>query len=410
MRRGWSAVWGNPVLGLLGLALRNLLRNPGRTLAVLVGVMVVTGTAFAGGLIGRGVDHAVARGLDRLGADLMVVPAGAAGELHTALVMGLPTAFYMEGERALAEIRSIEGVKAASPQIFVATLASSACCTGHLMLVGYDPSTDFTVTPWLRRELGRELAPDEVLVGNHILGVTGDPLTFYGTTFRLGARLDPTGMGMDETVFLPQEAVWKMAERSHELAEQPLEVPQGHVSAILVALDEGADAAAVATEIGRRVGGVAVITAGDVALSVAEDLALLMSGLVPVTLSVLLIALLLFVVLFFAIARERRREIGLLRAMGATAGQSVRALVLEATLLGGLGGLAGVTGGGAVYGLFKEAIMVSYTLPFLYPPAGEQALLAAAVVVLAAAGGALVAAWPALRLTRLEPHEAIHAR
>lgn len=398
------------VPGLMRLAARNLLRSPGRTLAVLLGVMVVAGTAFAGGLIGRGVNHAVARGLDRLGADLMVVPEGAVEQTHTALVMGLPTAFYMEGEAALAQIRAIDGVEAASPQIFVETLASSACCTGHLMLVGYDPATDFTVKPWLRRELGRELATDEVLVGNHILGLTGDPLLFYGSTFRLAARLDPTGMGMDETVFLPADAVWEIAARSHEVATEPLEIPPGHVSAILVALADPSAAPAVAAEIAQRLDGVAVISAGQIARGVAADLAALMAGLVPITLALLLIALLLFLILFFAIAQERSREIGLLRAMGATAGQSVRALILEATLLGGLGGVAGVVVGGAVYALFKEAIMVSYTLPFLYPPPGEQMLLAAVVVLLSASGGVLAAAVPALRLARLEPHEAIFAR
>lgn len=395
--------------GMVRLAARNLLRNPGRTMVVLIAVMVVAGTAFAGGLIGRGVAHAVGRGLERLGADLMVVPEGAAEATHTALVMGLPTAFYMEGAGRLEAIRAVEGVAAASPQIFVETLASSACCTGYLMLVGYDPETDFTVKPWLRQNLNRDLAPDEVVVGSHILGVTGDPLTFYGSTFRLAARLDPTGMGMDETVFLPAPAVWEMAERSRELATEPLEIPEGHVSAILVKLEEGADPGRVAAEIERRVDGVTVITAGQIARSVAGDLSLLMASLVPVLVSQVAVAVLLFVILFFAIARERSREIGLLRAMGATAGQATGALVLEAALLSGLGGLAGVLAGWAVYGLFKEAIMVSYTLPFLYPPAAEQALLAAVVVGLAAAGGALAAAVPARRLARLEPHEAICA-
>src|SRR5690554_3914598 len=138
MRRGESGVRFSDRPGILRLAARNLLRNPGRTLLVLLGVMVVAGTAFAGGLIGRGVAHAVGLGLERLGADLMVVPEGAAEKTHTALVMGLPAAFYMEGASRLEAIRAVEGVEAASPQIFVETLASSACCTGHLMLVGYD--------------------------------------------------------------------------------------------------------------------------------------------------------------------------------------------------------------------------------------------------------------------------------
>lgn len=397
-------------LGLVRLAARNLLRNPGRTLAVLIGVMLVAGTAFAGGLISRGVNHAVNRGLERLGADLMVVPRGAVEETHTALVMGQPVAFYMEGQEALEQIAALEGVRAVSPQIYVETLASSACCTGHLMLVGYDPETDFTVKPWLRRALTRELAPDEVLVGNHILGLPGDPLLFYGSTFRLAARLDPTGMGMDETVFLPAPAVWEIAERSHEVAEQPLHIPEGHISAILVALEEPSRAEAVAGQIEERLPEVSVLTAGQIAGGVSDSLSGLMATLTPITLGILLVALLLFLVLFVAIAQERAREIGLLRAMGATANQAIFALVLEAALLGALGGAAGVLGGGAVYALFKEAIMVSYTLPFLFPTAVQQTQLALLVIGSAALGGLLSAAYPAWRLARLEPHHTIHSR
>lgn len=394
--------------GHVRLACRNLLRNPGRTLAVMLGVLLVAGTAYAGGLISLGVRHAVTTGLDRLGADLMVVPAGAVAQTHTALVMGEPVAFYMDGG-LVAKVASMDGVRAVSPQVFVESMASSACCTGRLMLVGYDPASDFTVKPWLRYALQRELAPDEILVGNHVLGLTGDPMTFYGTEFRIAARLDPTGMGMDETVFLPLEAVWEMSRNSVTRAEEPLSIPDGHLSAILVQLDDPGLAPAVAARI-EALGGVSVVTAGQIARGVQGDLAGLMAYLVPIVLGVLLAALLLFVILFAAIARERSREIGLLRAMGATAKQAVTALLLEAALLGALGGLSGVLAGRLVYGLFEEAIRLSYTLPFLYPSAGQQSALGTAVVILAGLGGALATAWPAWRLTRLDPHHAIHAR
>jgi len=397
------------VPGLWRLAALNLLRNPGRSIAVLLGVLLVAGTAFAGGLITLGVNHAVDTGLARLGADLMVVPKGSVDSTHTALVMGEPVTFYMDGA-ILNQVAAIPGVKAASPQIYVETLASSACCTGRLMLVGYDPDSDFTVKPWLRNALNRTLEPDEILVGNHILGVTGDPLKFYGSTFRIAARLDPTGMGIDETVFLPAPAVWEMAKQSVTLAEKPLSIPDGHVSAILVGLSDPAKAPEIASQIESQINGVSVLTAGQITQGVSDDLDGLMSYLLPITIGVLLVALVLFVILFAAIAHERSREIGLLRALGATSRQAISALLMEAAFMGALGGLAGVLAGYAVYGIFKTAIMVSYTLPFLYPSAPQQIVLGVAVVALAALGGALAAAYPAMRLARLDPHHAIHAR
>lgn len=395
--------------GLGRLALLNLLRNPGRTIAVLLGVLLVAGTAFAGGLITRGVQHAVDKGLDRLGADLMVVPKGSVDATHTALVMGEPVAFYMDGA-IIGQIAATPGVRVASPQIFVETLASSACCTGRLFLVGYDPATDFTVKPWLRQSLQRELEADEVIVGNHILGLMGDTLTFFGTSFRMASRLDPTGFGMDETVFLPTPIVWEMAKNSLTLSEKPLQIPAGHVSAILVGLESPGRSAEVAAAIEAALPGVSVLTAGQIAKGVSDDLGGLMSYLTPITVGVLLVSLVLFIILFAAIAHERSREIGLLRAMGATANQAVAALLMEAAFLGGLGGAAGVAGGMALYAVFKEKIMVSYTLPFLYPSVGEQTYLGLAVILLSALGGAAAAAYPAWRLTRLDPHHTIHAR
>ncbi|MFZ5824514.1 MAG: ABC transporter permease [Bacillota bacterium] len=402
-----SQVPGVPVLAKL--AALNLLRNPGRTLAVLLGVLLVAGIAFAGGLISLGVNHAVQKGMARLGADLMVVPQGSVEATHTALIMGEPVTFYMDGAIA-SRLSAMEGVRAVSPQIYVETLASSACCTGRLMLVGYDPESDFTVKPWLRYALNRALEPDEILVGSHVLGLTGDPMVFYGTNFRIAARLDPTGMGMDETVFLPAPAVWEMAKNSDTLAEKPLQIPDGHVSAILVGLADPTRSAEVARQIEAEIPGVSVVTAGQIARGVSDHLAVLMGYLLPLVIGILLVSLVLFVILFAAIAHERAREIGLLRAIGATANQAIIALVMEAALLGALGGLAGVLAGRTVYGLFKEAIMVSYTLPFLYPGMAQQAALGMAVAALAALGGALAAAYPAWRLARLDPHQAIHTR
>lgn len=389
------------------LVLYNLLRKPGRSLGAVLGVVLAAGTLFAGGLISMGVNHAVGVGMARLGADLMVVPRQAATATHTALVVGEPAAFYMDGA-VTAKVAAIPGVERVSPQVFVETLASSACCTGRLLLIGFDPATDFTVQPWLNQQLGRPLEPHEILVGNHVLGLPGEPMTFYGSEFTVADRLDPTGMGIDESVFLPASAVATIAANSAQLAEKPLEIPAGHVSSVLVRLAEPEQAANVARQIEAEIPGVAVVTRGQVTDGVSRDLSGLMAWVMPVAGGVLVVALLLFLVLFSAIASERQREIGLFRAMGATARQAVAALIGEAVLLGVLGGLLGVAAGLGVYSIFSKRILVSYVLPFLWPTAPEQMGLALIILLGTGALGALAAAVPALRIARMEPHLAIH--
>lgn len=398
-----------PTFRLLSLAFLNLLRKPGRSLAALLGVALAASFAYSGTLITAGVHHALGVGLARLGADLMVVPAGATGATHQALVLGEPAAFYMPAEN-LKRVAGVAGVEWAAPQVFVETLASAACCTGRLMVIGFDSGLDFTVRPWLRTGVGRELVGNEILVGNHVLSLPGEPMRLYGSDYQVVDRLEPTGMGIDETVFLPLEAVWQMARDSEARAEKALQVGRGEISTILVDLADGAAPERVAAVIRAEVGEVEVLTPGSVTASVAADLKRLMAHLLPVAYGGTGIAVLLFLLLFSAAAAERGREIGLMRAMGATAAQVVGLLLGEAALLGLLGAAAGVLAGTAIYALFQEKILVSYVLPFLWPSPAAQAWAAVGVVIGGGAFGAGAAFGPVWRVVRRDPFFGIHLR
>jgi putative ABC transport system permease protein len=97
---------------------------------------------------------------------------------------------------------------------------------------------------------------------------------------------------------------------------------------------------------------------------------------------------------------ERRSEIGLRRALGATRRKIFLQFLAEALLLAGIGGLAGATLGGAG----TAAYVVSRGWVVVLDPA----MLAAAVLA-AALLGALAGAWPALRASRMAPTEALRS-
>ena len=95
---------------------------------------------------------------------------------------------------------------------------------------------------------------------------------------------------------------------------------------------------------------------------------------------------------------ERRREIGLRRALGATRGQIRGQFLAESVLLSGLGGLAGVTIGVLV----TSGYALSQGWPAILPP---HALLGG--VALSALVGAVAGAYPAMRAARLPPTQAL---
>jgi putative ABC transport system permease protein len=95
---------------------------------------------------------------------------------------------------------------------------------------------------------------------------------------------------------------------------------------------------------------------------------------------------------------ERRSEIGLRRALGATRGQVGAQFLVEALFLSLLGGLGGVALGAAV--TFGYAFVAGY--PPLIPAVAGWGGLGAALLI-----GAVAGLYPALRAARLSPTEAL---
>jgi putative ABC transport system permease protein len=95
---------------------------------------------------------------------------------------------------------------------------------------------------------------------------------------------------------------------------------------------------------------------------------------------------------------ERRTEIGVRRALGATRGHIRTQFVVEATLLAAIGGIGGVLLGAAVTGGYAASRGWTLAIPVVALAGGA----AAALLI-----GALAGIYPATRAARLAPAEAV---
>ena len=103
---------------LLRLAVRNLAGNSFRSWVVFFCAALMSGFVISSTLVIRGADNSLRLALERLGADIIVIPEGHEQRLESALLMGIPVHCWMP-DTVTAQVGAIAGVTAASPQLYL---------------------------------------------------------------------------------------------------------------------------------------------------------------------------------------------------------------------------------------------------------------------------------------------------
>jgi putative ABC transport system permease protein len=395
-------------LNLFYIARQNLKRKLFRSLALIISVAIAAGTLFSGTLLMKSVENSLEVGTARLGADLLVVPKEYETVARATLIGGEPSAFYMD--RSIEQqVASIEGVKKTSSQVFIASVEYECCSSSDTLLIAFDPSTDFTITPWLETKLDRPLSKDEVILGRGIPWLPGQRIFFFGHDFTVAATLEKTGMRFfDDAVFMPIETAYEMAEESRIKEEViDLDLEPNQISTVLVQVQPDVTPVRVGIWIEHDISGVKAIASEEVITSVRRQLFTLLKGIFALSGIIWIMALLMIGAVFSMIVNERQREIGLLRAMGATKGFVFKQIVLEATLLTMVGGILGVICGGVIILAFKNLIVASLKIPYLWPAPSYIGYVAVFCFILAVLMGIVAALYPATISSKMEPYSAI---
>jgi putative ABC transport system permease protein len=328
--------------------------------------------------------------------------------MEGSLLMGVPAQFWMPAEN-LAKVAAIPGVEIASPQVYLATLTGASCCSvSNMFMVAFDPQTDFTIRPWLKNEWGDGLGLGEVVGGTFISATEGKQnIRVYGYLATLKANIEPTGTGLDQSVFFTLDTAHDIARISEVQAEEPLTIPAGQISAVLVKVRPGVDPHEVAIQIYRSILGVVPIESANLFQSSRRQLDGLLKT-VLLTLSLISgLSVVLIGLIFSMAANERRKELGVLRAIGATRRYICGTLLVEAGTLAFLGGAVGIFLSVLAIYLFRRLIMVSLGLPFLLPSPGSLALQIVIGIFLAVFCVFLAVLFPAVKISRQDPATAM---
>lgn len=391
-------------MNLSRLAVRNIRGSAFRSGAVILCATLVAGVTLAATMVVHGAEERLHQNLERLGADILVVPWGTwrAREMEGARLMNMTDDEWLP-QAYVQRVAAVKGVAAISTQRHLFTLPGFASCSApEIFVVAFDPKTDFAVQPWWERDKGRWLGPDEALVGNCLSDLSvGDTLDLRGHAVRVAGVLHPTGSNVDQTIFVSFETSQAIVESSRA-SGLALHIVPGSVSAALVKVEIGSNPHDVAIRILDQAPGVLPIESTSLFQAERAQMVGLLRGVLGL-LAVIWALSTLFVGLVFSVAAdERRREIGVMRALGFPGRLVVGLLLMEGAILALAGGVLGIVLTSVAAALLKDSLVNRMGVPFLAPAPVTLLGMSLGGLLLALLSVMLAALFPAFRISRKE--------
>ena len=386
------------------LAFNNLVRRPGRTLALALLSAFLSLAVFGGSVMVLSLRSGLHSLEARLGADIIVVPSQAQSKVsfQNMFLQGTTGAFYMNAS-ALDQALEVEGVEKAAPQTFLASLKAD-CCSIKIQVIGIDPELDFTVQPWIARSLSRGLGDMDVAVGCKVEAEVGEIIRIYDQRCKVVARLEATGTGLDTAVYCNMETMNALlAAAEAKGVSHKIESGDEVISAIYVKVKDGCDIDKVNSLLNGHIRKVTAVRTRSMITGVSDSLSGISRTITLLIAAVWGLALIILLLISVLIIRERVREFAVLRLVGASRGMLGRMVLTESSLCGLLGGLIGVGAAALLLFPFAQLIESALQLPYLMPSAAVILLLALGTVLLAVAVSALSSMIAAYRLSRVDP-------
>lgn len=398
---------------LTRLALQNLARRTGRTALLLMAVAICTGAAFTGVVLLRSIEGSMAVGFTRLGADLLVVPQGALTDITAALLTAEPTELTLDNA-VLGRLSGLKGIRRIAPQLVFRTEASGyGPADEPVDIIAFDPARDLTVQPWLDARLGRPLRAGDVIIGGRREEPLGSEILVFGKPLTVYGKLGKSAVGTHERgLFIAFSTLDDLRTIMQQICGKKAPLEPDRLSGVLIELAPGATGQQVRFAMLANLPDVKVVTSESMSTSIRQGLAVLLDGMLGLMAVMFASTAMMVGVLFSAIITERRRELGLLKAIGARRSQIVGMLLAEAALATAVGGLIGCVLGVLLLRIFEHSLVYyldSVGVPFVWLDGTSILLIALSCIAAAAAIGAAGAFCPAWRASRAETYDLIRS-
>lgn len=273
----------------------------------------------------------------RLGADIVLVPLEAQSSAEEFILESREKAFYMDSFLldALSDVEEIESINA---HTYLDTLDAGCCSIDEGQVIVFEAENDFIISPWLTTDSKDSLADNEVYVGNYVHEYLGliDTASLFGAGVKIVGHLEYTGTGIDRGIFIRKQDIDKLSE------EALGNYKKGMISIVFIKVKDGVDIGQLVAKIRNINPNLGIMTTGSIGTDVRNTLNDILRIFTVTILISSLLAILLAWSTFSAIAGERKREVGILRAIGARKSHIIRMFLSEAFIISLTGGLIGI--------------------------------------------------------------------
>ena len=387
---------------LYQMVVKDIIRRKRRVLFAIIGVIIGTMTVVGIFTIARAGEARMYEQLEKYGPNLTVIPAISNVDVTLGGDLSLGTLSVGEtsiSEEKLPEIRRIadnaireamhiedEGnIATIAPKLYVNTEVKGV----SVMVVGVEPQEESKINTWWRIREGEYLeGPDQALVGAAAAELLkfniGDRVELNGSDLTVTGILEETGSNEDYQIFVPLATLQRAFNK------------EGLISSMDIrALCNACPVVMIADSINNEIPGVRAIAVKQIASAEMEMLGRInrfMLALAGITLAVGLFGV---GNTMMRSVNERTRDIGIMRAVGASHNQIMRVFLYEAIIIGVLGGIAGYAAGTLLaFGLGPVLFQIS---AISYVPQYIPLALGLAISV-----AVIATIYPAFRATRVK--------
>ena len=398
-------MWGNAFI----LALRQIWRNPMRSLLTVLGIVIGVAAVITMVTVGNGATQAVREQIESLGSNqLMIRPGQRMGPGGST---GAPS-FKLEDVDAIAN--QIAGVKAVAPQRQQSMTVVAQGRNWSTQVIG--SSNQYFILDSRQIKQGRYFEPQEEQSGAAVcvIGTTIEK-EIFGSSNAVGQMLRTGQFSCRVVGVLESKGQAAIGGDQDDLVVMPIQTFQRRVSgntrvsAILVSVDSQIDRALVTESIRllmreRRSLSDAdddnfmILDTEEIARRVSsttEIMTMLLGAVAAVSLVVGGIGIMNIMLVSVT---ERTREIGVRLAIGALEREVLMQFLIEAVVLGAMGGVLGV----AIAFIGSFALAATMGVPFIFDPSINMIAF-----LFAALTGVIFGYFPARRAAQLDPIEAV---